>query len=750
MKTHMRSINYLHSLLLISLVLFGAPQHSAAQKNLTPEDGYTVDPLDKTAYRTVYREGYITLKDGTRIDGTISLFGRCFNDVTDIYIHSSRQKKVMRFSVKSLRNYGLNTEPEVVLSQQNAVEDTPNYLQWETITQEGAQPKYILKEVSGYIKLKDGTLKEGMLSGVRKTHALKKPTLDLKIKLPDGSTFSPDVELVASYGVSKEGIRKAEQMKVDKWKILPPNQAGVTLVKNAELEMATKLGLVVDKNPELETSVYGMDIPIILPKLGYVVLKDGTWKVGEVLVRDYGYIQVVYKDFHGETKNYNVNKILYYGYIKTNPRNEYPSFLYAPLKRAPSGGVIVKPTTDGEWRDGYAELADGSVVKGKLRASSNSQFIEQEAKENLNDPCYVKADKPVQKSDITKIEFKLDKEKLEFSIGLVKRFGLDGVLISELTKQGVLSFRDERRNFHPGTVTLLNGGEKKGQVAYMQPMDSTSFYGVYFAESETSPLTAMAMNQIKTVVQDMEKIQEYDPTKSEFLASKEMNTQTNLTINGYVMLSNGQKAEGNIKLDTNKVRWYPKAISLTNSKGVIEIFDRTHSCNFVVVKESGVESRYIPYRGVFVKVIKEMPQFAYFRNPFPTTESELSELLSLAVSQAQAAGSREVAEKVNTEIVIAEIENGITPEGQVDESWFNPNIKLTFYKKEYIIWDTAANDTYMIHNTSAWGLKQLLSGCNSFLLLEGSAQREYFKLKNLETGEGLETTLNYVTQCSGK
>jgi len=170
----------------------------------------------------------------------------------------------------------------------------------------------------------------------------------------------------------------------------------------------------------------------------------------------------------------------------------------------------------------------------------------------------------------------------------------------------------------------------------------------------------------------------------------------------------------------------------------------------VVVKESGVESRYVPYCGVFVKVIKEVRNFSYFRNPFPTTVSEASELLNLAASEAQAAGSRALAQNVNAEIVKATLESGDAPMGLVGENAFNPGIKLTFYKKEYIIWDTAADDTYMVHNTSALGLKQLLSGCNSFLLLERSAQKDYFKLENLETGEGLETTLDYVTQCLGK
>lgn len=176
-------------MLLCVLSLFLTIQ-TVAQTNTSTESNYKVKQNKSGYYKTVYDNGYVTLRDGTVLDGQISLMGKNYDKIYGVRIKTYTGDKY-HFMVKSLKEYGLST---------SSVNDTPTLFSWGAVQN---TPFTAYKNVRigyasfGYLKTRDGKELEGSL----RLKEVNGKVVNLELKDSNKETTKLDVEEVSNYGV---------------------------------------------------------------------------------------------------------------------------------------------------------------------------------------------------------------------------------------------------------------------------------------------------------------------------------------------------------------------------------------------------------------------------------------------------------------------------------------------------------------------------------------------------------------------
>ncbi|WP_420581325.1 hypothetical protein [Reichenbachiella sp.] len=137
-------------------------------------------------FKSSYANGYVTLRDGTQIDGKISIFGSSYENIYGVKIKTYAGEKY-NFQARSLKEYGLSN---------SSVNDTPELFSWgeAAVKLKGLKVGYT---DFGYVVLKDGTVKEGEL----RLKEYKGRVQSMEVKDANKEKFKYEAAEVSNYGV---------------------------------------------------------------------------------------------------------------------------------------------------------------------------------------------------------------------------------------------------------------------------------------------------------------------------------------------------------------------------------------------------------------------------------------------------------------------------------------------------------------------------------------------------------------------
>lgn len=152
----------------------------------TSEIGNYKNTSGEYGFKSSYANGYVTLRDGTQIDGKISIFGSSYERIYGVKIKTYAGEKY-NFQARSLKEYGLSN---------SSVNDTPELFSWgeAAVKLKGLKVGYT---DFGYVVLKDGTVKEGEL----KLKEYKGRIQSLEVKDANKEKFKYEAAEVSNYGV---------------------------------------------------------------------------------------------------------------------------------------------------------------------------------------------------------------------------------------------------------------------------------------------------------------------------------------------------------------------------------------------------------------------------------------------------------------------------------------------------------------------------------------------------------------------
>lgn len=180
-----------HSQRLFAIVLcLSIAYPSIAQTNTSTESNYKVKQNKSGYYKTVYDNGYVTLRDGTVLDGKISLFGKGYDKISGVRIKTYSGDNY-NFMTKSLKEYGLST---------SSVNDTPTLFSWGAVEKSpftGYKNVRIGFTSFGYVKTREGNMLEGSL----RLKEVNGKVVNLEVKDAKKETTKFEVEEVSNYGV---------------------------------------------------------------------------------------------------------------------------------------------------------------------------------------------------------------------------------------------------------------------------------------------------------------------------------------------------------------------------------------------------------------------------------------------------------------------------------------------------------------------------------------------------------------------
>ncbi|MTI23164.1 hypothetical protein E1176_19195 [Fulvivirga sp. RKSG066] len=172
------------------------------QTNTSQEINYKARQAGFHPYTTEYDNGYVTLLDGTQLEGKISLVGNAYDNVYGIRIKTNSGEKYS-FIPRSLSAYGLSN---------SIVNDTPGAFYWVEVDR--GISKFMTgtsggnKAVSegrngytdfGYVTLKNGKTYEGRID----IKEVKQKIRKFDVKTADKEKYSFDAEEVSNFGVKQ-------------------------------------------------------------------------------------------------------------------------------------------------------------------------------------------------------------------------------------------------------------------------------------------------------------------------------------------------------------------------------------------------------------------------------------------------------------------------------------------------------------------------------------------------------------------
>ena len=349
--------------------------------------------------------------------------------------------------------------------------------------------------------------------------------------------------------------------------------------------------------------------------------------------------------------------------------------------------------------------------------------------------------------EIFYFKIKTDDGYKKFKFDLVKSYGVTDSYMGEITKQGMVVHADKKLDFYQGSITTAKGEKLNGWVAHIARENSTEYYGVYFTPDQTTGVTVYAMNQLADVQQNIIEIEEYDPLADDFLSAKEMSSTFDKYANGHLMDMDGNVKTGNITLEFPPKLWYSSSVLYTDANGVQEIFDKDNPLQYVTFSDNGKERKFILYGGVFVEVLYDLKPFYYFRNPFPSVQTNASRFLNNMIDHAVQAGQDAAAKAVFAES--GDLEAAVL----ISEAELGEKINIAIYMEEYLVFDEITDKSFIMlkkdlgYYTNYAEYSDLKNGCLDYLLLDKKERKVLGEVNDYRTGEGVEASLSFVRKC---
>jgi hypothetical protein len=309
-------------------------------------------------------------------------------------------------------------------------------------------------------------------------------------------------------------------------------------------------------------------------------------------------------------------------------------------------------------------------------------------------------------------EIRMNGEK--YNLANVDIYGVTDIPMEDFAPTGILSFKDPKQNFNPGSFTL-NGITKEGFIAWSKPNDAGEYDAFFFTDSENGDVNVFYTSEgVSNVEQNITlDLSDYEPEDS-FLANNVHDKEEKFT--GYVITADDIKIEGQIQLSYLNKRWYATDVVLTAQDGSVTHYSNDGSLKKVVISIDGKEKEFINFESEYVEVLHRDGDLVLFRNPHPTTQSFIGNVASL--------GTGVAINQINAEIQSASLidnrissEVGIYKDGKRGDFTQEQNVNI--YAKEYIILDEKTQrQTMYIPKSYFRELDSELMGCIEYLVME--------------------------------
>jgi hypothetical protein len=272
---------------------------------------------------------------------------------------------------------------------------------------------------------------------------------------------------------------------------------------------------------------------------------------------------------------------------------------------------------------GYIVLHDGTKVEGEIKITLVK--IGEDGERNLQG---ITLQTPAKRLDLQPMQ--------------VTNYGLQ-ITINEYLSKRKKPAKAPGVNFHPGSITLLDGKVLTGQIAFNSGhriwKSSTNeyyYHNVLFTDKPGGYLKFYESKYLDGATQTINNKEiTYQYLDNRFIPMGAMDTAMEFR-------------PGRLQIVGNNVREGLVGIHWSNKLHANEVYLKDETGKLSVYRSPGLESfswgteNYASTQGTFVRVEKENVGFQVYRNPFPTTESGLGFLASLVVDAATGAVAKEV------------------------------------------------------------------------------------------------------------
>lgn len=527
-----------------------------------------------------------------------------------------------------------------------------------------------------------------------------------------------------------------------------------------------RLTAQTNESPTSEYSVKGGKTEL---QDGYVILKSGKKLFGEISLKGSLSAPTVIR-YVGDGKDIDFPPAALQAYGLVGINSSTDKTVSGPICDNPEnifvwrdqGVQMDKQIDNTKPRNGYVQLPDGTKIEGELQ---------------------------LKKVDGVFSELKIrtvDKKKHKFSPNEVSHYGLT-MTIAELTNNGEKSFKDEARNFHEGAVTMNDGNIKKGFIAFQdktlinssKPNLGHKYMGVYYAASNTGTLTTFQNENVKELSQIIngENVR-YFKYAGGFVASTEMddvkyNDPTRMFNTGTIVLKNGETLNGEIALDKSGT-FYAQGLRYKVPSGGF----KTYAASEIESGNQNIEGEVIGFINIDNKLVEEVyngKTFQLFRNPNPTTidikktntartlsNLGTTQLASFVISEDEKKNGYETnldsVIQVSTADELKKIQEafyrlqGYSSSNELQENSSNETAKkydaalgLAIIGKEsedkikvlneewFLVNKSTKEKTVLYKDAYKDKMEPILMGCYTFLSLEKSAQKDYYKMDNMKS-----------------
>lgn len=502
---------------------------------------------------------------------------------------------------------------------------------------------------------------------------------------------------------------------------------------------------------------------------GYVVLKSGKKLFGEISLK--GSLSAPTEIRYvgdGKDIDFPPGALQAFGLVGVS----------ADETQAASGPICDNPENIFEWRDmgiimgkqinntkprnGYVILRDGKKVEGDL------QLIKVDG---VFDELKIKTE---------------DKQKYKLAPNEVSHYGLS-MTISELTDNGSKTYKDEARNFHEGSVTMKDGSIKKGFLAFQdktlinssKPNLGHKFMGVYYAASKTANITTFQNANVKELSQNINgETVKYYKYAGGFVASTEMDDvkykdETRMFNKGTIVLTNGETLSGEVALDKSGT-FYAQGLRFKTSTGALKSYDAADIKSGHQIID-GEEEGFFNLDGKLVREVFNGNTFQLYRNPEPTTidvgktntartlsNLGTTQLASFVISEDERKNGYET--NLDSVIQVSSAEElmkiqeafyrlqGYNSSNELQEKSSNETAKkydaalglaivgkqtedsIKVYNEEWFLVNKKTNEKTVLYKDGYKDkMEPILLGCYTFLSLDKSEQKDYYKMDNMKS-----------------
>jgi len=633
--------------------------------------------------KSVPLKGVVTLNTGEQVKGEITLVKKA-EIINRIDVRDGPKGKPQKFKYSEVKSYGA----------EQFVSDYMAILKNGSIPYEQIPPAR--KFHKGKVLLVDGTVMEGLVA-----KSMDRDFTDIFYASDESSivqSFSAAEVEVAIQDISEKTMADYKKLIYERDHIngytiqRPPKW--IYKFQNAESEGSFG-NVSVTESSSSETEF----------QPGYLILADGTKKVGALSVNTINGVNKFTLKVGENKEKYNQKQVRDYGLIIAEAKTIFPKNWFNPqfwLSKKRIGFIVLTGSNE--------------FITGPMKIKS---VVDEE-------------------TGNVRTDFIVDGNK--YNIANIDLYGIMDVAAEDLIGEGVLIYSDPKQNFNPGSFEI-NGSKKEGWIAWYRPNDAGEYDAFFFSEEQNGIANVYYQSRgASNVVQNIEEvIEEYDPLEDSFLATKTIDKE--VKNNGYVITANDEKLEGAVQLSFPPKLWFATDVTLTKTDGTVLNYTNDGALKKVVVNLDGVEKEFVNFENEYVEVLQRDGDLLHFRNPHPTTPTFTSDLANQIVG----AGLNELNKELTTAALLsgAELtEPVLTKNGEVVD--FTEVENFTLYEKEFIVFDEV-NNRYAMYIPKKYfnQIENELMGCIEFLIMEKDEKNGLRKMQRpLQTMKFINENMN--------